>query len=342
MTDKPTFTIYSMFDFTSGINATYDPADAGLSESFAINGHVWNTDDYRFLHKECHVDFVKGFNKNLEKFAKEEGFEEKMCGGIRILKDVEPHRFDVEGTEFQEPPLELTIYLLENEFYAIERVCKHSVEQGRKLKGSFHIFSKEFCEKNLLFPNTKQLDVSITKEYIVTSFSLGSSIEKIVPRHKRSIESPDRKIDAPRTFINISLTNTNFSITLPYGILDQLRCWGSISGRKGSEIDGIECSIVLKEYEIDFDTGEYPERDYAGTFFYNGGENPYVDIELRYKKSDIDDFKKYLIDSSSSASISITCDVNVSEEALSTQNEIQADINDYTISVNKNFDQTDT
>ena len=99
MTDKPTFTIYSMFDFTSGINATYDPADEGLSESFAINGHVWNTDDYRFLHKECRVDFVKGFNKDLEKFAKEEGFEEKMCGGIRILKDVEPRRFDVEGTE---------------------------------------------------------------------------------------------------------------------------------------------------------------------------------------------------------------------------------------------------
>ena len=91
MTDKPTFTIYSMFDFTSGINATYDPADEGLSESFAINGHVWNTDDYRFLHKECHVDFVKGFNKNLEKFAKDLMKQVEIDTGQKLIWGAASH-----------------------------------------------------------------------------------------------------------------------------------------------------------------------------------------------------------------------------------------------------------
>lgn len=341
MTNKPTCKIYSLFDFTSGIDAAYDPAGEGLSESFAITGHIWNTDDNRFLHKECHVDFVKGLNKSLDKFAKEESFEEKVCGRIRISKDVEPDKFDVEGTEYQGPPLELTIYLLENEFYAIERVCKHSIDQGRKLHGSFHIFAEKFCKKNLRFPNIEQLDVSVTKEYIVTSFSLGSSIEKIIPRHKRTIKSPEPKIDSPRKPIIISVANTKFSLNMPYGHLDQLRCWGNISDRKDSEIDGIECSIELKEYEIDLGTGEYPERGYAGTFFYYKGEDPYVDIELKFKKSDVGDLLRYLICSSSNSSIVITCSVNLSEEALSAENEIQADITHYTISVNKHFDKAE-
>lgn len=339
MTDLPTCTIYSMFDNISGIEGTYDPTEGGLKESFKIIGYIWNTEDSRFLHKECHVSFVKGLNKNLDSFAQKEGCEDRICGGLRLFKEVEPEIFEVDGTEFQEPPLEFTIFLLDNEFYAIERICKHSTDQGRKLHGSFHIFSKEFNEKDILFPNTGDLDVSNTKEYIVTRFSLGSSIEKIIPRHERVIKSPDRDINAPRKSINVSISNTKFDINMPYGYLDQIRCWGIVSDRKDSEIDGVECSIELKEYEIDFSTGEYPERDYAGTFFYYKGEDPYVDIELKYKKSDIGDFMKYLIDSSLNASILINCSVNVSEETLSAKNEIQADISHFSISVNKHFNQ---
>jgi len=173
-----------MFDFKSGIDATYDPADEGLSENFTITGSIWNTGDHRFCDKECHVTFSKGHNKRLDKFAKEEGFEEKVCGGIRILKNVEPDKFDVDGVEFQESPIELTIWLLENDFYAIERVCKNSIDQNSKISGSFNIFSNEFCEKGFHFPNIDQLDVSTTKEYIITSFSLQSSIYKIVPKSK--------------------------------------------------------------------------------------------------------------------------------------------------------------
>ena len=182
---------------------------------------------------------------------------------------------------------------------------------------SFYIFSKEFNEKDILCPNTGYLDVSNTKEYIVTRFSLGSSKEKIIPRQERVIKSPDSDINAPRKSVNVSISNTKFNITMPYGYLDhRLRCCGIVSDGKDSEIDGVECSIELKEYEIDFSTGEYPETDYAGTFFYSKGEYPSVDIELKYKKSDIGDFMKYLIDPSSNASILINCLVNVSEETL--------------------------
>ncbi|WP_413871267.1 hypothetical protein, partial [Desulfobacula sp.] len=69
------------------------------------------------------------------------------------------------GVEFQESPIELTIWLLENDFYAIERVCKNSIDQNSKISGSFNIFSNEFCEKGFHFPNIDQLDVSTTRVY---------------------------------------------------------------------------------------------------------------------------------------------------------------------------------
>ena len=127
LTYLPTCTIYAMFDNISGIQGSYDPTENGLEESFKIIGYIWNTDeDARFLHKECHVNFVKGLNENLDSFAQKEGREDKICGWLRLLKEVEPKIFEVDGTEFQEPPLEFTIFLLDNEFYAIERICKHS------------------------------------------------------------------------------------------------------------------------------------------------------------------------------------------------------------------------
>ena len=85
---------------------------------------------------------------------------------------------------------------------------------------------------------------------------------------------------------------------MPYGYLDYIQLSGKISNRVDSKINGLECFLQLKEYEIDSD-GEYPKKDFAGKLLYFQGDDPYIDFELKYKKSDIENFIKYFINSSS-------------------------------------------
>jgi len=344
MDNANTCKIYALFDKKTFISASYDPNNKGVRERFQISGYISDTEDYRFIHKQCFIDFLKGDTNLLNEFAKQEGLE-NICGRLHIQKDVAPEKYEFEGKMYEIPPLEFTIFLEDQDFYAIEKICENSISNCQMLFGSFDFSCIEFQAKKEHHFRIENLNVSETKVYAIVGFSLHSSQykHKILPKNERIVRSPEKSLRAEGTSITISISKISFDVEFPGGKYNRILCDGivhSMPYNSNKELDGLHCLIEFHEYETDFDKEEYPKEAYAGNFRLHSGKHPkdpFISIQLRFKKEEFGKFLKHIFVAPVENKIFVKCRITTLNDSLRLGSDVQADITDFTISNYKSF-----
>lgn len=341
--------INAMFDERTFISASYDTNDKGVGEHFEISGYIAYPEDDRFICKQCSVRFQKGDTylfTNLDKFAKQEGFE-KICGRLTILKDLAPEKWEDYGKKYELPPLQFVISLEDQDFYTIEKFCENSISNSQMIHVGFEFSCKEFqAEKDTSF-RINNLNVSEQKVYSIVGFSLHSSpYSKILPKNERIIRSPEKSLRAESTSITISINKMSFKVEFPGATYNYISCEGIVHDISHKELVGLNCIIDFHEYEMEvdeFDKEEYPKEAFAGNFRLFGGkkkhpESRFIGIDLRFKKVELTDFVKHIFLAPVENKIFITCSIAAHKDSLRLESkEVQADITNFTITNYKYF-----
>lgn len=316
------FIMYAVLYGKKGSSATYDSREDMLIQTFALRGNIWNTEDERFLYKKCVVRFTKD--------RIEENAQKSSCGNLCIHKGVES------GVDFEGPPIIFSVYVGEKEFAAIARVCDDSLDQGQMVSASFTIYYPDHV-KSIKNHDNYELDVSTTKEYHLVKFDVTCG-EQYTPE---VVKSPNQAL-SPTTSIMVLIDDISTFVRFPGCRFDKY----SLSGRTskvGTIPPGIFCGIDFEEYEVD-SFGEYPDKDYAGRFYYYppnkelDSDETTISLTLKYRKVDFANFLKWII--LSPANIIIGFRINIGKEQLSSKQQIETDVIDYNIETIQRFGAT--
>lgn len=304
---------------------------------------ITDPQDDRFHGKGVLLRISSPRNPEWEEKVKAMDELENVCGSVRVSKDVEPPRFEVDGKVIEGEPVQVSLVVTDEAFNAIRQQASEAYDHHRILEVSLTLVGKSLPDTDSVwgFRWLKDFDVSEERQYAIGSFSILDTLQ-IHPLWGRVLPfdlAPEEHYGAS---ISILLTEARYDILVDRGYLHSISCEGRVIRGRGKPFDGVHVTIEFDEHEPNPETDELPERAFAGVFEYwperpeNEHSSTHFLLELKHLPDDARELLLPVLSQEVGTRVVLRVSLeNKEDELLAATRQLSGNVRAYSFSVQK-------